>query len=210
IVSVHLDSSRAARAGIMTHDEAFLEDIAEHPDDDAPRLIYADWLDDHGDPARAEFIRVQCELERTAEGEPRGEDVIRREQHLMDEPVQEWTAEVAPNVTGCWFRRGLLQLVSIEPRSFVEHAAKLFQHSPVTQVQLTQAQNRDDLPRFFNSPHLACVRTLSLSQCNLQDGDLQALAGCRRLPRLTTLWLGSNRITSDRLRILLASPFPRP
>ena len=31
--------------------------------DDAPRLIYADWLSENGDEARAEFIRVQCELD---------------------------------------------------------------------------------------------------------------------------------------------------
>ncbi|HEY1067960.1 MAG TPA: TIGR02996 domain-containing protein [Pirellulales bacterium] len=45
-------------------DEPFLQAIAEAPDDDAPRLIYADWLDEQGDASRAEFIRVQCELER--------------------------------------------------------------------------------------------------------------------------------------------------
>jgi len=29
-----------------------------------PRLILSDWLDEHGDPDRTEFIRVQCELAR--------------------------------------------------------------------------------------------------------------------------------------------------
>jgi uncharacterized protein (TIGR02996 family) len=42
----------------------FLAAIRAAPDDDAPRLIYADWLDEHGQPERAEFIRVQCELAR--------------------------------------------------------------------------------------------------------------------------------------------------
>ncbi|HVK11359.1 MAG TPA: TIGR02996 domain-containing protein [Gemmataceae bacterium] len=42
----------------------FLATIRAAPDDDAPRLVYADWLDEHGDGARAEFIRVQCELAR--------------------------------------------------------------------------------------------------------------------------------------------------
>jgi uncharacterized protein (TIGR02996 family) len=46
----------------MTHHNGFLQDIIEHPEDDAPRLIYADWLEEHGDSDRAEFIRVQCEL----------------------------------------------------------------------------------------------------------------------------------------------------
>lgn len=46
----------------MTRDEAFLHDIVTNPADDVVRLIYADWLNDHGQEDRAEFIRVQCEL----------------------------------------------------------------------------------------------------------------------------------------------------
>jgi uncharacterized protein (TIGR02996 family) len=48
----------------MSVQDAFLDDIAARPDDDTPRLIYADWLDDHGDADWAEFIRVQCRLAR--------------------------------------------------------------------------------------------------------------------------------------------------
>ena len=40
----------------------FLQDIHAHPEDDTPRLIYADWLDDNHQPARAQFIRLQCRL----------------------------------------------------------------------------------------------------------------------------------------------------
>ena len=42
----------------MSDNEAFVRAIAEHPDDDAPRLVYADWLEEHGQPERAEFIRA--------------------------------------------------------------------------------------------------------------------------------------------------------
>lgn len=43
----------------------FLAAIAENPQDDTPRLIFADWLEECGNqPERAEFIRVQCELAR--------------------------------------------------------------------------------------------------------------------------------------------------
>jgi uncharacterized protein (TIGR02996 family) len=44
----------------MTHVDAFLADIREHPHDDAPRLIFADWLDEDGHADRAAFIRAQC------------------------------------------------------------------------------------------------------------------------------------------------------
>jgi uncharacterized protein (TIGR02996 family) len=47
----------------VTHD-AFLQAILESSDDDTPRLAYADWLEEHGDPDRAEFIHMQGLLAR--------------------------------------------------------------------------------------------------------------------------------------------------
>ena len=44
----------------MTHEDAFLQAIRTAPDDDAPRLLYADWLEERGDPRGARPIRVQC------------------------------------------------------------------------------------------------------------------------------------------------------
>lgn len=40
----------------VDHESAFHAEIKENPSDPAPRLIYADWLEDHGDPL-ANFIR---------------------------------------------------------------------------------------------------------------------------------------------------------
>src|SRR5262249_36489686 len=44
--------------------QALLAEIAERPGDNTPRLVYADWLDEHGgepeDHDRAEVIRLQC------------------------------------------------------------------------------------------------------------------------------------------------------
>jgi len=44
---------------------AFLDAICADPDNDLPRLVYADYLEEQGEEDRAEFIRVQCELART-------------------------------------------------------------------------------------------------------------------------------------------------
>lgn len=43
---------------------AFLVRILDANTDDTPRLVFADWLDEHGRPDQAELIRVQCELRR--------------------------------------------------------------------------------------------------------------------------------------------------
>jgi uncharacterized protein (TIGR02996 family) len=45
----------------MTQEEAFLQAILENPNDDTPRLIYADWLDERGIP-HADTIRSHPEL----------------------------------------------------------------------------------------------------------------------------------------------------
>lgn len=88
---------------MVTVHPGFLADIIDHPDDDVPRLIYADWLEEQGEEVRAEFIRVQCELAKTPltisvaerpdqyggfsfydEPNPRYEALRRRERELLD------------------------------------------------------------------------------------------------------------------------------
>ena len=44
--------------------ESLLRAITANPDEDTPRLALADWLDENGEPERAELVRVQCELSR--------------------------------------------------------------------------------------------------------------------------------------------------
>lgn len=48
---------------VTTNDEeaALISTIREHPGDPTPRLVYADWLDERGDP-RAEYLRLVVEL----------------------------------------------------------------------------------------------------------------------------------------------------
>src|SRR5690348_3029901 len=63
--------SAKGKIGAMSsqHDSAvylgIMDNILSNPEDDSPRLILADWLDERGQPGdaeRAEFIRVQCVL----------------------------------------------------------------------------------------------------------------------------------------------------
>src|SRR5262249_49325190 len=49
--SVPLSADEAVR-------QSFLQAILDDPEADAPRLIFADWLEEHGDP-RGEFIHLQ-------------------------------------------------------------------------------------------------------------------------------------------------------
>lgn len=49
----------------MTEREALWAAVLAAPDDDTPRLVYADRLEEDGERERAEFVRLQCELHAT-------------------------------------------------------------------------------------------------------------------------------------------------
>jgi uncharacterized protein (TIGR02996 family) len=46
---------------LLSQHEAFLRAIFDNADDDTPRLVYADFLQENGEEHRADFLRVQCE-----------------------------------------------------------------------------------------------------------------------------------------------------
>ena len=69
----------------MDDEPALLAAIEARPDDDTPRLAYADWLDERGtatDRALAAFIRLQCDLARTNTGAGPGE-LSQKENELL-------------------------------------------------------------------------------------------------------------------------------
>jgi uncharacterized protein (TIGR02996 family) len=66
----------------MTDADALLRAIVRHPDDDTPRLVYADWLQENGRPEEAEFLRVQCRLAAGGADDPEYPDLLAREEEL--------------------------------------------------------------------------------------------------------------------------------
>ena len=54
----------------MSDDEALLRAICERSEEDIPRLMYADFLDETGEAERAAFIRAQVEAARLPPWEP--------------------------------------------------------------------------------------------------------------------------------------------
>ncbi len=84
----------------LAEHEAFLRAIFDAPEDDTPRLVYADFLEENAEPERAELIRVGCEAAaRQRRGEPAGAQHLReRERELLGKLHPElelihWTPE---------------------------------------------------------------------------------------------------------------------
>ncbi len=87
----------------MSDESALLAAIRQSPADDAPRLVYADWLDEHGRPERAEFIRVQCELARR-----KTKALRRREAELLAKHHDEFAGHLAAPGLRFRFERGFI------------------------------------------------------------------------------------------------------
>ena len=105
-------------------EQVLLSTIIAAPDDDRPRLAYADWLDERGRRDRARLIRVQIELARLprSEGEPTALEV-------EEEQLEAVCAESMPRLDGIeWggFYRGLVESVFPDtPASFRRHAGSI-------------------------------------------------------------------------------------
>src|SRR5262245_61137917 len=70
--------------------EAFMAAIRAAPEDDGPRLVFADWLDEQGENDRAEFIRIQLKLHGDPYSPLRDTDLGTRQRVLAGSHFSEW------------------------------------------------------------------------------------------------------------------------
>jgi uncharacterized protein (TIGR02996 family) len=66
----------------MNDEAAFRAALALRPDDESVRQVFADWLEERGDP-RAEFLRLQLRLDHLAETDSAWGALCARERALM-------------------------------------------------------------------------------------------------------------------------------
>lgn len=135
--------------------QAFLAAILASPVDDSPRLIYADWLEEQGgEPERAEFIRVQCELASPYEEffpPSRATELRRRQRELLEAHWVKWLAD-APLKMDAWsldepivpyaygarvlFRRGFVAEIVCSWSDWKQHGKAIVRQHPVERVTL--------------------------------------------------------------------------
>jgi uncharacterized protein (TIGR02996 family) len=204
----------------MTRADAFLQDILAHPDDDAPRLIFADWLEEQGDAgsvARADFIRVQCAL---ASGElslQQRAELDRQQQKLLEQYGSQWVRSIHRWVRAWEFHRGFIDTVAMSADSFFAHADRLFRRAPIQSLTLRpltypSLQLEVGPPPFIliavlaDNKHLRRLRVLGLSENHLESQHLRALVVSKHLTSLRKLDLSFNRIGDGGIRALSGAP----
>ncbi|MCS6867038.1 MAG: TIGR02996 domain-containing protein [Gemmataceae bacterium] len=197
----------------LAHHEAFLRAIYDHPDDDTPRLVYADFLHDQGDEPQAAFIRWQCGRGPQPPNLPRDLDNFHRGLPKPQSTVVLATEQLAQPQSLRW------QLVRHQAGAFAAHAVQF------TGRRITSAEPFDvffDLVAFcrVTMVNLAGEEVVDTTQeAGLPFGmithlkpvittaGVMALAQHRGARRITALDLRNNDLDNDAARALVQSPY---
>jgi uncharacterized protein (TIGR02996 family) len=158
--------------------EALMQAILAEPEDDTPRLVYADWLEEHGGPAerdRAEFIRVQMELPRT-ETPARVNELEKREKALWRAHHKEWLAGLPPDLRkrNLQFHRGFFEELHQPARLWATHGDEMFRRHPIFRLRVFKPVDRHEIGALATIPHLTKIRVLMVSECRI-DQPLRTL-----------------------------------
>jgi uncharacterized protein (TIGR02996 family) len=205
------------------------------PEDDAPLLVLADWLEERDGPTdadRAELIRVQCRL---AHADASNQNELRAtEGRLIGQHRKAW---VGPLHSSATFKRGLLHLSPTVTKFFSRDVSAWLDAETgawATSLQLQQFSGRNtkrlagrsclthlsrlgflfggkeavDLGELLASPHLVNLRELDLVHLTIGDGDAaaEAIAAWPGLAGLVCLSLCGIGMTDRGASVLAASP----
>jgi uncharacterized protein (TIGR02996 family) len=188
------------------NDAAFLAAIRDEPDDDLPRLAFADWLEEHGRSERAELIRAQVELSHGVRDAGVSAGLLRRQRELLAEHRAEWLGPLRKLAPGSVFERGFVCHVSMPAEKFLAEARKVLAAHPVTRLHLTYVEVLH-LNRLAKCPQLEGMTSLDFLSIRPGDEAGLALGGCPHLGRLRELVLHGSTIQPRGVRALAASPY---
>jgi uncharacterized protein (TIGR02996 family) len=195
----------------MGVEDGFLQDILAHPDDMTPRLVYADWLTEHGDAERGEFIRVQIALDREEREDkysPRWRELAARELALLKAHKREWTGPLRGESLYLLFYRGFVEAATVNAASFCRKGDRLFRLTPLRRIKVSRPVGaRAGMADVARSPNLAPLRGIDLSLLygEIEDG-LRCMAASPRSAGLTELRAEHANLSGPVLRALADSP----
>jgi uncharacterized protein (TIGR02996 family) len=196
----------------MADHAAFLTAIRAEPDDDVHRLVYADWLEDNGQPERGEFIRVQCELARGTASRERQRELIGREQTLRCKHEAEWLAPMRERglVERVEFERGLATVRVASERlldpDYEGDAVEAVRRAGVIGLEFAWPEGRPS-EVLARSAMLSEFAFLRVNQRPFNKGLAASLAVSPHLSGLKGLGVGYENIEQGSLQVLASSPY---
>ena len=184
-------------------DAAILDAILAAPDDDRPRLVYADRLIERGD-VRGELIHLQCAARKDAA-------MIARESELLRLHRESWERPLRSGRVSFHWSRGFPEALIGDGGGVLDSLAQASRLAPIKRLTLTsggayvrQLARRPELQRIA---HLEVSSSDALPDQPMDDADAHALADSAQLGGLTGLTLGATALTHAGIRALAGAPW---
>ncbi|MDY3556733.1 TIGR02996 domain-containing protein [Gemmata sp. JC717] len=153
----------------MSDRTAFIDAILNNPNDDTARLVFADWLEEHGEPERAEFIRVQIEPAKASDAVRERNDPGARTSGAHGAAMGGgWRKAIGISETEGEYVRGFLTGVEVHSTDVLRLTGYALAFEPIEFVLQLRARHLDgtavshsEVETLAASPHLRAVKTLT-------------------------------------------------
>lgn len=189
----------------MDEELGLLDAIAEQPDADHNRSIYADWLEDHAEAPRAEFVRLQLALARLSEDHPDRASLMTRERGLLYRHERRWTLGLDRLAERWTFRRGFVEEVVVARPLTAAQYDELFAWRFVRRVRAERYAWRL-FPGLVESEGARRLEGLHIADTPLEATHFRDLFECPRFERLSCLTLARCNAGLRAVRQLVKSP----
>jgi uncharacterized protein (TIGR02996 family) len=171
----------------MTEREALLRAVCANPDEDTPRLVFADWLEENGEEARAEFIRLQCASARLPAASSARQHKENRIRFLLQQYDASWRGNLPHDPSHRWgetFLRGFIHDITLLESIEVHALKRYLDATPVTSLTVNCWQV--DWERLFADDYLQRLFDVTIDTAHLQPhvGSLCRIGIWPRLQRL--------------------------
>src|SRR5262249_3013181 len=191
----------------MSAEDAFLDALLADPTDSGTGLVFADGLEERGDP-RGEFLRVQTELARWVPDHRRRNELLTRERQLLADYEAEWLGPLREFCFPPHWEGGLAHITFHPVRGFLTPeferiADPWLRRAWVGTVRITGAGSLWEA--MAGCEFLARVTALDLADEVWFDEDLEALLSSPHLHRLVRLNLANNALSLRGITALCAS-----
>ncbi len=200
----------------MTDRDMLLAAIREQPDEDTPRLAYADVLEEQGHDLRNQYfldwaalIRTQIEFARVERFSSRWFGLARAQAALFEKRKQDWTTVWGSRLGRAAYRRGFLEAHQFYPvtEGFLASFGRFVDRNPLRCIRFIGLEEveKPTLSAIARHEGLGRVETLDLTNCRTSLVRKFLTVVAPRMPRLRALGLGDLRLTAASAGGLLAS-----
>lgn len=169
----------------MAVDADLMQAIVADPEDIGPRLVYADWLMEQGDP-RGEFIVAQCRGEDASLGDEERAEWSRRADALFAKHGRKWKEPFRrAGIRRLEFRRGFVSDLTLNAGRSIDFIEEILAECPLDRLKVRRLKG--DVEKLARCPTLVSLRELNLAAADVSGKRAATLLGSPHIGNLEVL-----------------------